>query len=283
MAAAARELHVSASAISLAIGDLERALGTQLLIRQPHQPLALTPAGQDLIGDMRRLVAGADDLQAAAERIGTRPSGPLRVGCFRTLGPIHLPAVIAEMASAHPEIDLTVSEASLAELQDDLLAGKIEAAVMYRLDVRDRIETEVLVDTRPHVIVGPNHRLARRKRIRLEEVIDDPMVLLDVHPSEVYFRSVLASVGLEPRVVRTTGSFETLRSLVARDIGWSLLIGRPHIAVSYEGLAVHAVAIADPIEPMPVVLATVAGTRSTRRSEAFRQVCRRVMGERVGG
>jgi DNA-binding transcriptional LysR family regulator len=185
---------------------------------------------------------------------------------------------MAEVTRRHPDITLTIVEASLHDLQSSVLDGTVEAAVMYDLDIGPEIEHEILVGTRSHVIVSGTHKFARRSNIKLGDLADQPMVMLDVHPSEIYFRNVLARFGIEPIIEHTTGSFETLPSLVARGVGWGMLIGRPTIDVSYEGLPVNALTISDPIEPTPVVLAWPRQARLTRRAEAFRAVCHEVLG-----
>lgn len=279
MAAAAAQLHVSASAVSLGITELERHVGTQLLLRSPHRPLALTATGREVIGDARRLLGAARELETTARSGGNELLGAVRLGCFRTLAPIHVPRLVAEIGSHHPGIELDVHEASLAELCDALLDGTCDLALMYDLDISADIERELVAETRPHVLVAADHRLADRRAVRLTELAADPMVMLDVHPSRPYFTGVLAGLGLTPEVVRTTGSFETLRSLVARGVGWSMLIQRPTIDVSYEGLPLRSLPIADDLSPMPIVVAWAAGARLTRRGEEIRARCRDVLGE----
>ena len=173
-------------------------------------------------------------------------------------------------------------EASLAELCDALLDGTCDLALMYDLDISADIERELVAETRPHVLVAPDHPSARRGPVRLAELVEHPMVMLDVHPSRPYFTAVLDDLGLTPNVVRTTGSFETLRSLVARGVGWSMLIQRPAIDVSYEGLPLRCLPIADELDAMPIVVAWAAGARLTRRGEEVRARCREVLGELSG-
>src|SRR5690349_529815 len=94
MTAAAAQLFVSQSAISLAVAQLERSVGTQLLIRHKARGLELTPAGRRLLPQARSLLAHADDVRTAAEAEGGALSGPLTVGCFRTAAPFLLPELL---------------------------------------------------------------------------------------------------------------------------------------------------------------------------------------------
>ena len=80
--------------------------------------------------------------------------------------------------------------------------------------------------------------------------------------------TALAGVGITPTIGRITHNFETLRSLVGRGYGWGLLVQHPAIDRSYEGMPICSVAIADAIDPAPVVAATVASSATSRRTQA---------------
>ena len=65
-----------------------------------------------------------------------------------------------------------------------------------------------------------------------------------------------------------------VRSLVARGVGYSLLIQRPALDASYEGRELKMHRISDTgIPPLPVVLARPAGSQPTRRAAAFAEFC----------
>jgi DNA-binding transcriptional LysR family regulator len=249
-----------------------------LLIRVPHQPLALTATGALVIGELRRIVDAADEFVANARGDADHAAGVLRFGCFSTLAPIYVPSLIARASDVHPAIDIEVAELSLEVLQTRLLDGRLELGLLYDLGIRSEIATQVLAITQPHVLVWEGHRLGRRRSVRLAELADDPMIMLDVPPSRPYFESVLRRAGIDPPIARTTESFETLRSLVARRQGWAMLIQRPRIGVSYEGLALHTVPIGDALEPMPFVAAWPDGIRLTRRATVVRDLIADLVG-----
>ncbi|HXQ40971.1 MAG TPA: LysR family transcriptional regulator, partial [Candidatus Udaeobacter sp.] len=79
---AARSLRVSQPSISAALAELERRLGLQLFVRHHAQGLSPTPAGRQLLGQARRLLAHADELRLAALDLGGGLAGELDLGCF---------------------------------------------------------------------------------------------------------------------------------------------------------------------------------------------------------
>jgi DNA-binding transcriptional LysR family regulator len=99
------------------------------------------------------------------------------------------------------------------------------------------------------------------------------MIMLDLGPSMQYYTAVLRTAGVSPTVRHRTATFESVRSLVARGIGWTLLVQRPAIDLSYEALPVATLQIRDDIEELDVVLAVPRDTRQTNRTRAFTDFC----------
>ena len=77
------------------------------------------------------------------------------------------------------------------------------------------------------------------------------MVLLDLPHSREYFQPLLASAGVTPVIRHRTASYETVRGLVARGHGWSMLHQRPVEDVTYGGGRVLTRPIADDLPRCP--------------------------------
>src|SRR5699024_4474830 len=127
LAAAAERCHVSASALALAIDELERHLSLQLLLRREGHGVTLTPAGSRVLSLTRHLLTGAEALASDAWQASTSVSGTLRLGCFSTLAPFMLPPILQEFGRRHPDLELDYVEASAPYLNDMLLQGRIDA------------------------------------------------------------------------------------------------------------------------------------------------------------
>ncbi|GAA5144855.1 LysR family transcriptional regulator [Pseudonocardia eucalypti] len=284
--AASAELHVSQSAVSLGLADLERLLGVQLVLRQRARGLTLTAAGRELIGPARALLRLAEELRTDAGELGNALRGRLVVGCFQTISPFVLPHLLDSFSAAHPGVELDFVEGSLVDLQAMLADGRCEVALLYDQDLPAAVPRETVYLTRPHVLLAPTHPLARRPTIALHELAGHDMIMLDFPPSLHHFTSLLTAAGVAPRIRHRSVNFETVRSLVARERGFSLLIQRPLVEVSYEGRPLVTRPVADEVEPTAVVLAwpqspstdrSARPTRPTRRARAFADHCHRAL------
>ncbi|MGC4941806.1 LysR family transcriptional regulator [Kribbella sp. DT2] len=273
---AAAQCHVSQSAVSLAIGELERALDVRLVLRGSRRGTRLTAAGQQAVVDGRKVLAALTELGSAARSLGQEIEGRLVVGCYAPIAPFHLPAAIAGFRDAQPGVTIEFVEGTLPDVQRSLLDGRSELAFLYEQNLEPGIETEVLHDRPPSVLLPAGHRLGRRRKIALADLADEPYVLLDVPPSEHYFGRVFAAAGLEMKPAHRAGSFELTRALVARGIGYSLAVQTPLTDLSYEGLPLLTKPLADTVPTTPVVLGWAAGSRMTRRAGAFREHCRQL-------
>jgi DNA-binding transcriptional LysR family regulator len=274
IAAAGQRLGISQPAISAAIAGLEAEAGTTFFLRQPAQGLVPTEAGRVFLARARGLLEHAGELGEAARSLGEGAAGSLALGCFSTLAPLYLPRLAQAFQAAQPGIELGFREGSLDALQGDLLAGAIELALLYELDLDRRLAVEPLAELPPYVLLAADHPLAGRQRLALAELAELPMVLLDLPHSREYFRSLFLAQGLEPRVAQRTASYELLRALVGNGFGYALLNVRPVSERAYDGSRLVQRPLDDPPPGLAVVLARVAAARPTRRATLFADFAR---------
>jgi DNA-binding transcriptional LysR family regulator len=253
----------------LAVADLERQLGTQLFLRHHANGLSLTDAGRRVAPLARELLARASDLADEAREIGESLVGRLTVACYDTIAPFVVPRLITGFAERHPQVELTFREGNMAELHRLVRSGEAELMLCYDLDLGDDLDVHRLAPTSPYVLMAPEHPLAGSSQISLRRLSDEPMVLLDQPQSAQYFLGLFEADGVTPTIRYRTGSFEMVRSLVARSLGYSLLIQRPVGDVSYEGLPLVCRPVRRPKRVQTIVAATLARARPTRRASAF--------------
>jgi DNA-binding transcriptional LysR family regulator len=269
MTAASRQLMVSQSAISTAVAQLEKELGVQLLLRHHARGLTLTAAGEEFYRELRSYLVHTSELAEVARSAGQALVGDLTIGCFTTLGPFELPRLLTACEQHHPGIRISVIEDEHAALKHALRSGRCELALMYGYDLDDDIDHVRVGVAAPYVLLAKGHRLARRRKIALADLADEPMVLLDLPYSGQYLERLVESTGFRPQVRHRSSGFETVRAMVANGQGWSVLNQRPASNVTYDGAEVATLEISDRVEPLEVVLASMKGVRLTARAQAF--------------
>lgn len=275
---AAAKLFLSQSAVSTALADLEQALGAQLFVRHPRG-LTLTDAGREALADGRRVLDGVEEMRETARANADSLSGRLRIGCYSTLAPVLLPRVIDAFLRKNPLVDLSFVEGSQSMLADALRSGAIDLAIVYDYNVHEMRHLDEFTLTRvsataPYVLLPPDHRLADRRRVSLRELAVEPLILFDLAPGGEYFLSLFQHQGLEPRIRFRTASFEMVRALVARGLGYSILSQRTDVSMSYEGRVFTVCELTEEINPLSIVVSRLTRARPTRRVRAFAEELR---------
>lgn len=270
LSAAAERCNVSATALALALDELERNVDVQLVVRRKGKGVTLTTAGSSLLRHAQQVLAGAEDFADQAAQSTTGLRGGFIIGCFPTLAPFFLPAAMERFGRDHPGLELEFEEAAAPHLHEMLLRGQLDVAILYGVDVSSQVEFEAVREYRPYVIVGNGHRLAGKGKVRLAELMAEPLIQVEMRPSRQNTEHIFASLGLRPEVRYATTNYELARCLVGRGVGYSLLIQRPASTLTYDGHDVVSLELADRVSPTVVGLARPRGAPRTAKYVALR-------------
>ena len=162
---AATQLNLTQSAVSLQIKRLEDALG-QSLFERKGRGVTLTPAGEQLIGYSRRLLAANDETW---ERMKAGPAtGEINLGSPDDLLNPHVPKVIRELAVSHPKLKVNLHSAQTVFLKERLARGELDVILTTEPDLYPGGET---LAARPLVWIGaPGGRAWKRRPFPLGTV-----------------------------------------------------------------------------------------------------------------
>lgn len=271
---AATAVHLSQSAMSAALADLENALSVQLLVRHHAKGISLTPAGKELLVASRQLLASAADLREAAQGLGTSLTGTLSIGCFQVVAPYLLPELLSVAAEKLPKLHLEITEVDLADLSEGVADGTFELGIGYDLFDNPRLKRWPLFQLPPYVLVGGSHPLATRDEVDLAELADEPMALLDLPHSRDYFQSVFAAADVTPTIRYRSRTVETCRALVGRGLAYTVLNLRAAVPTALDGHPVAAIPIGGDPPALTVVLLDAVAARPTRRAAVVAELCR---------
>jgi len=271
---AAQNIPVSQSSVSAAIAQLEAALGVQLFIRHHAQGVSPTPVGRQFLVRARALLREAEELERFASDLTEAIGGLLELGCLVTLAPMVTPRLCQSFRESHPAATVELVEAGQDELLAKLRDGTVTVAVTYDLELADDILFEALAELPPYAVFAADHRLAGRDSVAMDELSDEPLVLLDLPHSREYFRSLFMAESVTPTVAHRSKQPEAIRTLVANGYGYTIVNARPLLDRALDGRPLKTVPLAGTPRPMRLGVARLAASRPTRLVVGFLEHCR---------
>jgi DNA-binding transcriptional LysR family regulator len=274
--AAAEALSYTQSAVSQQIAALEAEAGMALLERHARG-VSLTAAGQTLVGHAEGILARLEAAETSLQAIAGLRGGRLRVASFPTAGATLMPLAIATFRASYPDVELTLSEGEPEEIAPRLRAGELDLALLFEFAdetplSKDTARVELLED--PMYLALPReHRLAGRKRLRLEDLKEEAWVQTSREsPCARHVVRSCHAAGFEPNVSFESDDYQTVQGLVAAGVGVALI---PELALSVvrEEIAIRALSPSPPVRQ--VVAATPASARLVPAAPAMLGVLER--------
>jgi DNA-binding transcriptional LysR family regulator len=247
IAAAARFLSFTPSAVSQQIATLERECGVALLERGPRS-VRLTNAGRTLVERTQSIVAELQLAQAEIRAIAGLEAGSLRVSSFPSAYGAIMPAAILEFRRRYPNVDLILTEADSLRAIADVKRGRLDLGLAFEYDLvplpdTPGIELTPLLDEPIHVVLPCGHRAARRSAVRLIELADEPWITSTPRSScHPFVARACRAAGFEPRIAFQSDDYGVWLGLVEARVGVALI---PEMALSRveDGVAVRRIAL----------------------------------------
>jgi DNA-binding transcriptional LysR family regulator len=270
--AAARE-HIAQPALSQQIRRLEDELGIPLAERTTRQ-VKITDAGNLLVTRARRILAELEEANVELLALKGMEIGYVRVGTMHTMGPVDVSLVLAIFHQRHRGIELTVREESSEELAEMLREDELDLAF---LSVTERIEShglglQQLVSEELVVLLPLEHRLARRRRLRIAELRDEEFISFreGARLRELLFAAA-REAGFQPNVKLELNESSRIRRLVSRAMGVAIL---PRSDAVAPGADVAVVTLTDPPLARDITLAWREGRRHSPAVAEFLALAR---------
>jgi LysR family hydrogen peroxide-inducible transcriptional activator len=220
---AAEACFVSQPTLSTQIRKLEDELGVQLVERAPRK-VQLTAAGEEIAARARIVLRDVEQIYATARRARDPEKGTLRLGLFPTLAPYLLPHVVPVIRERFPQLRLELAEEKTPDILDMLDSGKLDAALIALPVESDQLE-HIELFQEPFLIALPDsHPLAAKTVIETHDLEGAELLLLeDGHCLRDHALEVCSMSGARERVDFHATSMETLRQMVAADVGVTLI------------------------------------------------------------
>ncbi|SEW26649.1 DNA-binding transcriptional regulator, LysR family [Aliiroseovarius sediminilitoris] len=266
---ASERVNVSSPSISAAISQLEDEFGLPLFVRKHAHGLSLTQAGRQFMVQAKKVLVEAEALNRLAGDISGNVQGPLNIGCLVTFAQMLLPAIRRQFELTYPDTRVSQIETDQLNLIERLRRAQIDVALSYDLEIPPDLEFVPLRTLPPYAMVPEGHPLARQNEVDIEELLDYPMVLLDLPLSSDYFLSFFDQTGRKPKIVERTRDMAVMRSLVANGFGYAIANIRPFSDLSPDGRRLVFIPLKGEQRPMRLGLIIPEGARNVLTVNAF--------------
>jgi DNA-binding transcriptional LysR family regulator len=222
---AAERLAISQPPLSVAIRQLEDAVGARLFERNSKQ-VRLTPAGQALRASARKLLRQAEEAALEAREVAAGSAGRLRIGFVGAMLYRGLPQALRAFQASHPAVRISLAELNSAEQITDLLHDRLDLGFMHTARLPQDLASRLLL-TEPFVACLPTHHaLARQRVLEVGALRDQPFVLFARAASPDYHERLLAicaQAGFLPEVRHEVRHWLAVVSMVAQGLGVALV------------------------------------------------------------
>lgn len=269
IALASARVHVSSPSISAAISQLEEEFGLPLFVRKHAHGLSLTQAGRQFLDHAKKVLSEAEALNRLADSISGNVQGALKIGCLLTFAQMLLPPIRRQFEQSYPDAQVSQLESDQLDLIEKLRRAEIDVALSYDLEIPPDLEFVPLRALPPYAMMAADHPLAGKDCVAVSDLLDHPMVLLDLPLSSDYFLSFFDPLERRPAIVERTRDMAVMRSLVANGFGFGIANIRPHSDVSPDGRPLRFVPLTGDQRPMYLGLILPPGARSILTVNAF--------------
>ncbi|MFD6698219.1 MULTISPECIES: LysR family transcriptional regulator [unclassified Microbacterium] len=280
IAAAARSLAYTRSAVSQQLSALEAETGVALLERTGRR-VTLTAAGTRLLEHTERVLVELRAAESALHEDRDAVSGVLRVGIPFREGPRIMSRALTALRREHPQLQIRLLAASDEDAADQVLAGRLDVAITSRysdaaVPRAGLVEWEVGRDEL-RVCVARSHRLADRDACPMSELRGEEWVLA---PDSMLGRlsvTLCVASGFEPNITASVTDVSTAVGLVG--LGWGVTIapertpdpdGVLHrLRIEGAGIERRSLLMArDGEQTLPRIAAVVAAVRAVDTTDA---------------
>lgn len=223
MTEAALNLHVAQSAVSQQIANLEKELNVKLFERSGRN-VKLTPVGRIFLEHIEIAML---EMEHAVEKVNeflNPETGVIRLGFPNSIAANTLPRVISSFRQEYPKVNLHVEQGSIQYLFRSIVEGKLNLAFVTPVPKDEKkVSGRIFFSEKLIALVPDDHPLSEQNAIRLNQLRNEPFILLRIGLEDNIILEACQRDGFQPTVAFEGENIDTIKNLVAAGLGLSLL------------------------------------------------------------
>ena len=213
---AAKALHTSQPGVSKAIIELEEELGVDIFARHGKRLKRVTEPGEHVLKSIAVIMREVGNLKRIGEQFSAQDSGTLSIATTHTQARYVLPHAVAKLRSSYPKVHISLHQATPHEVARMVLEEQAEIGMATEslADYPD-LGTLPCYEWEHVLVVPPNHPLARKERIGLDDLAVEP--LITYHPSFTgrgKLDAAFEARQLQPRIVLEAIDSDVIKTYV---------------------------------------------------------------------
>jgi DNA-binding transcriptional LysR family regulator len=173
--ASAERMGLTAQAVSQLVAELEALLGFRLFDRTTRR-VALSSSGRDFLASAQSVLRHLESADSVADDLRNRAAGVVRVGAPLVLASSVVPSAMRDFAVRRPKIAVRIRDVPVDSLIDAVVTGDVDLAVGPDRPVSADVVSEALFDSPWVLWCASDHPLARRRKVRWEDLRDHALV-----------------------------------------------------------------------------------------------------------
>ena len=231
----AKALHTSQPGVSKAIIELEDELGVEIFARHGKRIKRITEPGTHVLKSIDIILREIHNLKRIGEQFSNQDSGTLSIATTHTQARYVLPEPVAKLRQAYPKVNISLHQGSPTQVAEMLMndAADIGIATESLTQFEDLVSMPCY--EWQHVLVMPKgHPLAALERIRLEDLVQHPLVTY--HPTFTGRSRIdvaFGNRGLKPNIVLDAIDSDVIKTYVGLGMGVGIVA---QMAVDKDGV-----------------------------------------------
>jgi DNA-binding transcriptional LysR family regulator len=220
---AAEKLHIAQPPLSHQIRQLETELGFELFNRT-KRAVGLTPAGQAFLVRVEQIFQELDRAIEIGRKTSRGELGQISIGFVGSATYNILPSLLQQFRDRYPQVQIELHELTTDKQLIWLREGRIDLGLI-RPPIVD-LSTQVIFQESLVVALPVEHPLASIEIVDLASLSLEPFVLFPRQFAPGLYDPIITicqAAGFSPRVVQECIQMQTIVSLVAANMGVSIL------------------------------------------------------------
>lgn len=184
---AAENLSISQSSLSKQIKSIENEIGNILLDTKNKRKFIITEAGHDFYNHAKKLIMQYDEMMRSMKKYLSLEKGHVSISSIPVRDQYGIIAKLTKFINDHPHIDINFMEEDSDAIINQFHNDKLDLGILYDSPKLDAVANTFTLGYDEFVAVVPkDHHLSNQEKISLEELKNEPFIILKAG-SDLYY------------------------------------------------------------------------------------------------